>query len=252
MPVVLVTGGARRLGKQIALAMAREKWDVAIHYGMSRWPAEELVAELNDLGVQAYAFDADLTDETKCQSLLPRVIEKMGSVQAIVNNASAFIDDNARSFAYQRFIQHMQINTAAGIVLAKALYEHICASEEGRQGVVINMLDQKLWNLNPDHLSYTLSKAALKTATEMLARELAPQLRIVGIAPGLTLPPPNVPDSREFLRMHQMSPLGQSSTVDEITQAVSFAIRNRALTGSCLIVDGGQHLMHLPRDISKL
>ena len=255
MPVVLVTGGGRRLGKEIALALGRGKWDVAVHHGLSRWPAHEVVDQLRDMGVKAHAFGADLESEQECRDLLPAVIEKMGAVDAIVNNASIFEEDDASTFTYKRLSRHIHVNTAPAIILSQGLYEHMQARIEGGEevepGVVVNMLDQKLWGLNPDYLSYTLSKAALKAANEMLAQALAPFVRLVGVAPGLTLPAPTMTDQRHFERLHQMSPLGKSSTADEIAQAVLFAISNRALTGSCLVVDGGQHLMRLKRDISK-
>lgn len=256
MPVVLVTGAGRRLGKEIALALGREKWDVAVHYGLSRWPANEVVDQLCEIGVNAYAFGADLSNEKECRALLPEVIEKMGTVNAIVNNASIFEEDDTQTFSYERLVKHMQVNTAPAIILAQGLYEHIKSlSEVGRDfvpGAVVNMLDQKLWGLNPSYLSYTLSKVALNAANEMLAQALAPLVRVVGVAPGFTLPTPAMTDPRVFERLHQMSPLGKSSTAEEVAQAVVFAIKNRALTGTSLLVDGGQHLMRLPQDISKL
>ncbi|MGL4667980.1 MAG: SDR family NAD(P)-dependent oxidoreductase [Saezia sp.] len=259
MPVVLVTGAGRRLGKEIALALGREKkWDVAVHHGMSQWPAHEVIDQLREMGVKAHAFSADLGNEQECRALLPQVIEKMGSVHAIVNNASIFEDDTAQTFTYQRLMRHMAVNTAPAIILAQGLYEHVKAAAEGQSqddfipGVVVNMLDQKLWSLNPDYLSYTLSKAALEAANEMLALQLAPFVRTVGVAPGFTLPTPTMTDKWTFDRLHKMSPLGKSSTAEEVVQTVLFAIQNRALTGTSLVVDGGQHLMRMPRDISKL
>ena len=257
MPVVLVTGGGRRLGKEIALALGREKWDVAVHYGLSRWPAHEVVDGLREMGVNAHAFGADLSNEEECRDLLPEVIEKMGAVNAIVNNASIFEEDNAQTFSYERLAKHMQVNTAPAIILAQGLYEHMKSSGDVADadfvpGAVVNMLDQKLWGLNPDYLSYTLSKSALSTANEVLAQALAPFVRVVGVAPGFTLPTPTMTDQRVFERLHQMSPLGKSSTAEEVAQAVVFAIKNRALTGTSLLIDGGQHLMRLSKDISKL
>lgn len=267
MPVVLVTGAARRLGREIALEMGRAGWDVAVHYNHSQADAEEVVRELLGMGVQACAISANLSDELSCRTLLPKVIAAFGSVQAVVHNASMFLDDSAHTFSYDMLMAHMKTNTAPAIVLAQALYAHLqeqqiqpptqhqkqhpTAPQGWEPGVVVNMLDQKLWNINPDHLSYTLSKAALLTATDMLARQLAPFVRVVGVAPGLTLPSTTM-TQEEFEKLHQLSPLGKSSTAQDIAQTVCFAIKNRAMTGTSLLVDGGQHLMGLNSDFSKI
>lgn len=262
MSTVLITGGARRLGREIALYLAKEGWDIALHHNMSRWPSEETVEELRALGVRAQGFRADLSNEEECQALIPAVVKEMGPVTALINNASMFVYDVGESFSYRRFQNHMMVNAAAAVMLTQCFYQHLTEhnealaaegeSEKSIQGVVVNMLDQKLWNLNHDFLSYTLSKAALKAATEMLARELAPTLRVVGVAPGLTISPASVVDRREFDRMHAMSPLGASSSAEEVAQTIDFVLKNRALTGTSLVVDGGQHLMHLPRDFTRL
>lgn len=255
MPVALITGAALRIGRQIACTLAAHKWDIAVHYHQSQASAQELVAELQAMGVQAQAFCADLSAEPACRGLIPQVVETLGSVSALVNNASQFLDDQASTFTYAMLDMHMRANTAPAIVLAQVLHAHIKAQQEAQrsnvQGVVVNLLDQKLWNLNPDHFSYTLSKAALHTATDLMARSFAPYIRVVGIAPGLTLPSAHM-TPEQFEELHQLSPLGQSSTLQDIAQAVHFAVSNRALTGTSLLVDGGQHLMNFSRDFSKL
>jgi NAD(P)-dependent dehydrogenase (short-subunit alcohol dehydrogenase family) len=144
---------------------------------------------------------------------------------------------------------HLRTNTVAPILLARALHEHV-ASRNGA-GAVVNLLDQKLWNQNPDFLSYTLSKAALEAANTMLAMALAPQLRVVGVAPGLTLTSYML-SQEKFERLHRLSPLGRSSTPEDVVATVKFAIDNRSLTGTTLIVDGGQHLMRFDRDFSLM
>jgi NAD(P)-dependent dehydrogenase (short-subunit alcohol dehydrogenase family) len=143
----------------------------------------------------------------------------------------------------------LRTNTAAPILLAQALHEHV--APRGGTGVVVNLLDQKLWNPNPDFLSYTLSKAALEAANTMLAMALAPNLRVVGVAPGLTLTSPML--SREkFEQLHRLSPLGRSSTPQDVAAAVRFALENSSITGTTLLVDGGQHLMKFDRDFSLM
>jgi NAD(P)-dependent dehydrogenase (short-subunit alcohol dehydrogenase family) len=142
----------------------------------------------------------------------------------------------------------MSVNVAAPVLLARHLHARIA---DGSQGVVINLLDQKLWNPNPDFLSYTLSKAALRSATGLLARELAPKLRVVGVAPGITLPAPGQ-SVRNFEQASQLTSLGYSSTPQDIAQAVVYLARAKAVTGTTLLVDGGQHLIASERDVMFL
>ncbi len=254
-PVVLVTGAAKRLGREIALSCARAGWRVAVHYRGSEHDAIETVANCVDSirGSRLIhsKFQADLSDEAATRGLGERVIAQMGRLDAVVNSAALFEHDDAATFSYAALQKHLVCNTGAAIVLAQALHAHVSAREEKRQGVVINMLDQKLWNQNPDFLSYTLSKAALEAANTMLALSLAPHLRVVGIAPGLTLTSHMLADDK-FQALHKLSPLGKSSTPQDVCAAVLFAMTNSAITGTTLLVDGGQHLMKFERDFSLM
>jgi NAD(P)-dependent dehydrogenase (short-subunit alcohol dehydrogenase family) len=254
---VLVTGSAKRLGREIALALAAAGWQVAVHYRASAEDAARTVADCRQLAVAGAAiesFEADLGDESQARALLPRVIARLGAIDAVVNNASLFQHDTVKSFGTELLMDHLRTNVAAPIVLAQALYDHVCANPAGAHaaaGVVVNLLDQKLWNQNPDFLSYTLSKAALEAANTMLAMALAPQLRVVGIAPGLTLTS-HLLSSDKFEQLHRLSPLGRSSTVEDVVSAVKFALDNASITGTTLLVDGGQHLMKFDRDFSLM
>jgi len=247
----LVTGAARRLGREIALQLASAGWQVAVHYRGSDVDAEQTAADCAKAapGLAFAAFQAELGDEAAVRALLPAVIDRFGSVDAVVNNASLFEHDNASTFNYDLLQDHLRINTAAPVLLAQALHEH--ASSRGGTGVVVNLLDQKLWNQNPDFLSYTLSKAALEAATTMLALALAPQLRVVGVAPGLTLTS-HLLSQEKFEQLHKLSPLGRSSTPGDVAGAVRFALENASITGTTLLVDGGQHLMRFERDFSMM
>lgn len=197
-------------------------------------------------------FVADLNVETEVRALLPQVIAHFGSVDGVVNNASLFEHDYSDNFSFAQLEQHLRCNTGAPILLASALHVHMKQRQApAASGVVVNLLDQKLWNLNPDFLSYTLSKAALKAANTMLATALAPWLRVVGVAPGLTLSSHMLSET-EFQRLHQLSPLGKSSTPEDVASAVVFAVSNASLTGTTLLVDGGQHLRHFERDFSMM
>lgn len=245
--VALVTGGARRIGRTIAIALARRGWDVAVHYRDSSDDAHATVHEIQALGRRAVALRCDLVDERAVKALLPQTVQAFDgdAVSCVVNNASLFEHDIAADFSTARLDAHMHTNLAAPVLLAQALHD---ATPNGSQAVVINLLDQKLFNLNPDFLSYTLSKAALHAATTMLAQALAPKLRVVGIAPGITLVSGDQ-SAAGFAAAHAKTPLGRSSTPDDIASTVCFVADNRAITGSTLLVDGGQHLIPLQRDV---
>jgi NAD(P)-dependent dehydrogenase (short-subunit alcohol dehydrogenase family) len=248
---VLVTGAAQRLGRAIALDLACAGWRVVVHYAQSRAEAEQTAAECAALTPGSLALAARLDDEAEARALLPAADARLGRVDAVVNNASVFAFDDAASFGYVSMERHWRVNTGAAIVLAQALSEHLDAARDGRQGAVVNLLDQKLWNPNPDFLSYTLSKAALESATTLLAQALAPRVRVVGVAPGLTLTSEWLSPER-FAALHRLSPLGRSSTPDDVARAVRFALESPAITGTTLLVDGGQHLQRFERDFSRM
>ncbi|MBL8286771.1 MAG: SDR family oxidoreductase [Rubrivivax sp.] len=258
-PVALVTGGAQRIGRAIARELAAAGWRVAVHYRHSSAEAAALVQELGALPAgtdggrgaasahgsdqpAARAFGADLADEIQCRALVPQVRRAMGRIDALVNNASLFEHDSAADFSFANMERHWRANTGAPVLLAQALHA------AGGQ-VVVNVLDQKLWNLNPDHLSYTLSKAALEVATRMLAMAFAPRTRVVGVAPGITLTSSEM-SAAEFAAAHRMTPLERGSTPEDVARAVRFLVAEApAVTGTTLVVDGGQHLSAQARDV---
>jgi NAD(P)-dependent dehydrogenase (short-subunit alcohol dehydrogenase family) len=249
-PVVLITGAGRRIGRAMALACAQAGWRVAVHYRQSREEAMDTVAKCLQWTGGGAVFDANLADEQAVRALLPRVVAEMGRIDAVVNSAALFEHDAAASFGYAAMERHWRINSGAPIVLAQALASHLQQRGAGpASGCVVNLLDQKLFNPNPDYLSYTLSKAALQAATPLLAQALAPTVRVVGVAPGLTLTSP-VMSEADFARLHRLSPLGRSSTPEDVASAVVFALGNRSVTGTTLLVDGGQHLMRFERDFA--
>ena len=244
----LVTGAAKRLGSSIALALAERGWDIAVHYAHSADDARRTVDAVRQLGRRAEAFDADLADEGATRGLVERVASALSAPLCLVNNASRFEADDADGIGYAILETHMRVNVAAPIVLAQVMHRALRARQ---RGVVVNLLDQKLFNPNPDFLSYTLSKAALHSATTLLARALAPKLRVVGLAPGITLPSADQ-TRRDFAAAHSRTPLGRSSMPDDIAAAVCFLVEASAVTGSTLIVDGGQHLVPTERDVMYL
>ncbi|WP_374436867.1 SDR family oxidoreductase [Inhella sp.] len=249
-PVVLITGAARRLGRHLALHLARAGWDVAVHHRTTPdADADSLGTALRELGARTVGLPADLEDEAAVETLVPAAVAALGRLDAVVNSASLFSHDEIASFSYANLERHLRANTAAALTLARALHRHCAAA--GHEGCVVNVLDQKLWNPNPDHLSYTLSKAALEAATPVLAQALAPQLRVVDVALGVTLPSGPMTEA-EFLAAHRLTPLGRSSQPDDFAQAVEYLLKARAVTGSTLLVDGGQHLAAQPRDVYYL
>jgi NAD(P)-dependent dehydrogenase (short-subunit alcohol dehydrogenase family) len=254
---VLVTGAAKRLGREIALEFARQGWDIAVHYGQSESDAQATVAEIQNLGRQAIAFKADLASETEIHSLFASVVAKFKNVQCLINSASIFEYDRANSatpFTSEILHDHMRVNLAAPILLSQLMfaYQKSQASNANESDpsipAVIQLLDQKLINLNPDYLSYTLSKAALLTSVEVLAVDFAPHLRVIGLAPGITLTSGDQTETG-FMKAHQMTPLGKSSTPTDIAKAAVFLASSNAITGTTLYVDGGQHLLPSSRDV---
>lgn len=246
--VGIVTGAGKRLGRAIALGLGHAGWDIAVHYNTSQAEAQATVGEIQALGSRAAAFQCDLACEQGVRGLVNQVSQSFGPIGCIINSASMFEFDDTSNFSFSALESHMRTNVAAPILLARALYD---ATPETGRSVVVNLLDQKLFNMNPDFLSYTLSKSALHTATTMLAQELAPRVRLVGIAPGLTLIS-HIQTIEEFNEAHALAPLGSSSTPEDITSAVIFAVTNQALTGTTIVVDGGQHLVPMQRDFSFL
>lgn len=242
-----MTGAAKRIGRTIALALARDGWDIAVHYGRSAAEAQETVKAIEGLGRRAIAVPCDLRDEAAVRQLLAQAAQ-LGPVSCVVNNASLFEHDTADTFSTAQLDAHMHANLAAPLLLAQALH---AATPAGSQSVVINLLDQKLYNPNPDFLSYTLSKAALLSATTLLAQALAPLVRVVGVAPGITMMS-GEQTAAEFEKAHRVTPLGKSSTPEDIAATVCFVAAATAITGTTILVDGGQHLIPLQRDVMFL
>jgi NAD(P)-dependent dehydrogenase (short-subunit alcohol dehydrogenase family) len=245
-PVALVTGAARRIGREIALELAAHGHDIAVHCRESRREAESTAAELRERGAAAFVIAADLAGEAECRRLVPEVVAHFERLDAVVNNASLFEYDTASTFSHAAMQRHWRANVAPAVILAQALHDHLRGCSE--VGCVVNIGDHKLWNPNPDYFSYTLSKAALEAATTMLAQALAPRVRVCGVAPGVTLVSGPMTEG-EFEKAHALTPLERASTPADIARAVRFLIESPAITGTTLMVDGGQHLMRQSRDV---
>ena len=234
----LVTGAARRIGRAIAEALAGRGHPVAIHYRASAADAARAVAAIERAGGRAVALAADLTDESETRSLVERAQTALGPVSVLVNNASAFEHDSATTASRESWDRHMETNLRAPFVLMQSMAAALPAD---RTGNIVNILDERVWNLTPHFVSYTLAKAGLWTLTRTMALALAPRIRVNGVGPGPTLPSPR--QSREqFDRQAAMTPLGRGSAPREVAGAVEFILRAPSMTGQMIALDGGQHL----------
>lgn len=243
--VALVTGGARRLGRAIATGLARDGWRVAVHYHHSQGEAQNCVDEIRAAGGQAAAFQADLRDETAIVALVEAVTEGLGRIAVLVNNASLFVRDEALTADRASWDAHMQINLRAPLVLAQQMAGRL---GEGHRGNIVNIVDNRVWKLNPLFFSYTLSKAGLWTMTQTLAQALAPRIRVNAIGPGPTLPNQHQ-DAPAFERERAALPLERGPDPEEIVDAVRFCLASPSLTGQMIALDGGQHLAWKTPDV---
>ena len=235
---VLITGAAKRIGKAIAIGMAADGWRVVLHYGTSKKEAESLVQLIRGNGGDAFKLHADLCDEEQTGLLIPSALKIAGPISCLINNASLFEEDSVQTASCESWNAHMQINLRSPFVLIQALRDQL---PEGHEGNVINIVDQRVRNLTPHFLSYTLSKAGLWTLTQTLALSLAPHIRVNAIGPGPVLA--NSRQSEEaFIKQWSSLPLRRSVTPHEIVQAIRFIIDTPSMTGQLITLDGGQHL----------
>ena len=236
--VALVTGAGRRIGRSIALDLARHGWAVAVHYRRSAAEAEEVVREITAAGGHAATVRADLAVESEAAALVPAAAAALGPLSLLVNNASVFVNDTIDTGTRESWDLHIETNLRAPLVLT----QHFAAQlPEDRAGNVINILDQRVWNLTPNFMSYTVSKTALWTLTRTLALALAPRIRVNGIGPGPTLKNERQSD-RHFEAQWRSVPLQRPTAPEEICHAVRFILDAPAMTGQMVALDGGEHL----------
>jgi NAD(P)-dependent dehydrogenase (short-subunit alcohol dehydrogenase family) len=234
----LVTGAGKRIGRAIALDLAKAGFAVAVHYHQSRAEAEAVAAEIKRSGAGAAALKADLTREAETEALVARAAEALGPLGLLVNNASVFVVDDAASATRESWDLNLETNLRAPFVLTQSFAAQLPAEAEG---AVINLLDQRVWNLTPYFMSYTVSKAGLWALTQSLALALAPRIRVNAIGPGPVLPSPRQ-TQEQFERQCRAMPLKRGATTAEICQAVRFILATPSMTGQMIALDGGQHL----------
>ena len=250
----LVTGAGKRLGRAMALYLAGRGHDVAVHYSSSADEAEAVVAEIRALGRRAQAFRADLLVEAETQALIPAVTEALGPLTVLVNNASIFEYDRIETSTRDSWDRHIESNLRAPYVLTQS-FARQCppaltdeAGEPLAQGLVVNMIDQRILKLTPEFSTYTIAKMGLWALTRTAAQGLAPHVRVNAIGPGPTLQGARQSASH-FARQRAATVLGRGANPQDITAALGFFLDSPGVTGQFLAIDGGQHLAWQTPDV---
>jgi len=246
-PTALVTGAAARLGRAIALDLAQRGWKIGVHYHRSAAAAEALVGEIERLGSKAVALQADLTREDELRRLVPSCAERLGTPTCLINNAARFESDAIETLDWAAWQAELDVNLRAPVFLTQAFARGL---PDGASGVVINMIDQKVWRLTPEEFSYTIAKSALWTATQTLAQALAPRVRVNAIGPGPVLPNRRQSEA-EFERECRATLLGRAATMEEVCGAIRFLLETPSVTGQMIALDNGQHLLWRPGEDAK-
>ena len=234
----LVTGAARRIGRSIAIDLARQGWQVAIHFGSSQKEANAVVKEIKAEGLMATALEANLADSDNCRELIKEANNQFGTIRCLVNNASVFERDEIDTLTKNSWDRHFDINLRASALLTREFAEQLPQDNEGN---IINIIDQRVWNLTPHFVSYSVSKAALWSFTQISAQALAPRIRVNGIGPGPVLPSTRQ-TTEDFARQVSATPLGRGATPAEICDAIRYILRASGMTGQMIALDGGAHL----------
>ncbi len=242
----LVTGAGTRLGRAMAEHLGQQGWAVAVHYARSERGASETVATIQGSGGTAISLKADLHQDSETQTLISRAAKALGHpITLLVNSASLFIEDDARGHMRKEWDAHMQVNLRAPILLSQSLAN---ALPDKTKALIINLIDQRVWKLNPQFFTYTLSKSALWSATRTLAQALSPYIRVNAIGPGPTLK--SIHQSQEEFDAEQAATLtGEGSSPQEIIAALDYLIVASSVTGQMIASDGGQHLLWQTPDI---
>ena len=246
MSAALVTGGARRLGRAMVLALARAGRDVAIHYNGSGAEAEQTAAEARALGVRAQVFAADLLDLDAAEALVPQVTDRMGPLTVLVNNASIFEYDSVATATRDSWDRHLGSNLRAPFILSQAFAAQApradrSGSEPVAQALIVNMIDQRVLRPRPEFLTYAIAKSALWDMTRMLAQVLAPDIRVNAIGPGPTLQGAHQ-DAAQFVRRRAATLLQRGADPEDVAATLTYLLAAKAVTGQLICVDGGQHL----------
>lgn len=245
---VLITGAAKRIGRQMALDLADDGWDVAVHCDQSFIEAVEVAALIRASGRKAVVVQGDLAEAGIAERLINGAISGIGPLTALINNASIFEIDTVGEITAESWQRHLDINLRSPVMLAQAFAKQL---PDGEYGNIINIIDQRVWKLNPRFFSYTMSKSGLWTATRTLAQALAPRIRVNAIGPGPALPSARM-SRDEFAKQESLTLLGRGTSPTEIARAAKFILSQPALTGQMIALDGGQHLVWQTADVVEV
>lgn len=255
MTAALVTGAGKRLGREMALTLARNGYDVAVHYASSHEAAEEVAAMIRAMGRKAETVQADLLDETQTQTLVQRASAALGQpLTCLVNNASIFEHDTIETATRASWDRHMESNLRAPFVLTQSFAEQApdplqdSNSEPVAQSMVVNMIDQRVHKLTPEFMSYTIAKMGLWAFTQTAAQALGPKVRVNGIGPGPTLRGGRQSE-QQFSQQRSKTILERGADPNDIAAALLYFLHAKAVTGQILCVDGGQHLAWQTPDV---
>ena len=241
-PAVLITGASRRIGRAIALDLARAGWTVALHYNSSKADAEQLATEVRGLGAEAAIVHADLCNAADVMSLIARSVAALGPLTCLINNASMFEFDQAATLTPAALDRHLAVNLTTPILLAQGFAAQLPDQTEGN---IINIIDQRAWATTPEYFSYSLSKTALWSATRMLAQAYSPRLRVNAIGPGPALRSVHQRPG-DFEAEAAGTLLHRGTNPEQIASAIRFILDAPAMTGQMIALDGGQHLRWFP------
>ncbi len=234
--IALITGGAKRIGRLIATQLAHEGIDIVVHYRNSKKEAEDICAEIADLGVKSWIFPCDLSSPKACETLIDEAIDSAGKLDILINNASIFSAREFDDFKLEELNSEMSVNAWAPLILSRKF------STRTEVGQIVNLLDTRIRGYDSSHFPYYLSKRMLETITEFSALELAPGIRVNGVAPGLILAPEGRDDSH-LERLRDSVPLKKHGSPSDVAEAVLFLVRSDYITGQVIYVDGGKHLV---------
>ena len=245
---VLITGAARRIGRHMALNLAERGWAVAVHFNTSQDDANDVVAEINTKGGRAVAVQGDLSISQTPEKIVASATETLGPLTCLVNNASKFDPDEADTVTHEGWDRHLDTNVRAPVFLAQAFAAQL---PHDMHGNIVNIIDQRVWKLNPTFFSYTASKSALWTVTRTLAQSLAPRIRVNAIGPGPALPNVRM-NEEDFAKQSRLTLLQRGTSPEEISSALEFILSAPALTGQMIVLDGGQHLFWQTPDVTDV
>ena len=236
---VLITGAGKRIGASIAASLAANNWNIALHYNTSEKETYTLSTELEKkYNIKTVCVQADLSDLKQVKNIISTASKQLGNINCLINNAASFEYDSINSLSSNSWDLHINTNIRAPLFLSQSFVKNISKNSKGN---IINIIDQRVWNLTPHFMTYTLSKTALWTLTQTLALALSPNIRVNAIGPGPTIKS-KMQTNEEFKEQYQRMPLSVPTSLEEINQFINLILESPSLTGQMIALDGGQHL----------